>query len=446
MFFIMIVFLVLVIIRPQEYPGVAETLNLPLLPGLLAAAVVAWLLSSRKSFAAPQYVLLLAFLVALMMSRITTGWMGGALMVLERFGLILLAFVLLANAAHTRARIVMTMAVFSLCAVVLALHGIDQARTGIGWTGVPLSQGTRIQYVGIFNDPNDLGLLFAMCLPMTVFLGARGGMMGLRRLFWWSMAGILLYGIYLTNSRGTLLAVVATVGVYVWLRRGVMAASVCGAVALMGAMLLPSRLADMDVSESSAMGRVESWYHGIQMFMSRPLFGIGAGGYSDEYQLTAHNSFVLVLAESGIVGYTIWVAFVGYCVMMLFASIKPLPAYEHDEDPVTGDAAVPAGDDDALAERDEAALQDWLDDRAVAMTLLLSLSGFMASAFFLSRSYVVILYLLAALITAHYVAMQKRHAGLPEFKLTRDLVRWPVWSLISVVGLYVTVKVLLALT
>ena len=77
--------------------------------------------------------------------------------------------VLLANTVDTRARMQAVMAVFVICASVLALHGIDQASTGIGWTGVELSQGTRIQYVGIFNDPNDLGMLFVMCLPMAFY-------------------------------------------------------------------------------------------------------------------------------------------------------------------------------------------------------------------------------------------------------------------------------------
>ncbi len=62
------------------------------------------------------------------------------------------------------------MAVIVMCSVVLAVHGIEQARSGIGWTGVPIGEDGRIQYVGIFNDPNDLGLLFVAALPMSVLL------------------------------------------------------------------------------------------------------------------------------------------------------------------------------------------------------------------------------------------------------------------------------------
>ena len=301
MFFFIMVYLVLVLIRPQDYPAVAESPGPPLQSIALVLAAGLWLFSQRKSFNQPQYLLIPAFLLVAMVSKVVNGWAGGALFVFFVFAPVLLAYVLLANAVDTRARLQAAMGVFVICASVLAVHGIEQASTGIGWTGVELSQGTRIQYVGIFNDPNDLGMLFVMCLPMAFYLSSRGGWLGLKRLFWWTAIVLLVWGCYLTNSRGTLLALVAMLGVYVWRTRGVVMAALMGVGALGGLMMLPSRLQEMEVSEASAMGRVESWYEGIQMFIGSPVFGIGAGGYSDLHELTAHNSFVLVLAETGII-------------------------------------------------------------------------------------------------------------------------------------------------
>ena len=111
--------------------------------------------------------------------------------------------------------------------------------------------------------------------------------------------------------------------------------------------------------------------------------GIGAGGYSDLHELTAHNSFVLVLAETGIVGFTVWLAIVGYCFRMMLAIVD------------RGDDII---DDVPLEVPDEVALKDWKTDKALSLCLLLSLTGFFTAAFFLSRSYVVILYLLVALV------------------------------------------------
>ena len=65
------------------------------------------------------------------------------------------------------------------------------------------------------------------------------------------------------------------------------------------------------------------------------------------------------------------------------------------------------------------------------------------SAFFLSRSYVVVLYLVAALVLAHYLELRRRDPELPDFALGRDALLWPLLSVGAVIGLYVLVKVLL---
>jgi putative inorganic carbon (HCO3(-)) transporter len=436
MYFFMIVYLLLVLIRPQDYPALAGT-NLPYQQAALIVAALFWLLSKRKSFDAPQYPLLLAFFVVLMVSKAVNGWAGGALYVAALFVPVGLSFLLLANAAYSRERVLNVMAVFALCACVLSLHGIEQATTGVGWTGIKLSQETRIQYVGIFNDPNDLGLLFVTCLPMALYLGARGGLLGLRRLFWWGVAGVLVYGIYLTDSRGTLLALLVLLGLYVWRWRGMFTAGALGAAAVAGMLALPSRLQEVDVSEESAAGRVESWYEGLQMFISHPVFGVGAGNYSDYNPLTAHNSFMLVLAETGFVGFFLWMAFVGYCFWMMYTVLR-----RDDEAFVAAEGEAFGGDDGV----DESLLQEWRLDRGIAFTLFLSLCGFFACAFFLSRSYVVTLYLLAALVIAHYVGMRGRYPWLPKFSLINDSPRWLAVAVGGVIALFVIVKVLLAMS
>jgi len=301
------------------------------------------------------------------------------------------------------------------------VHGVEQVETGIGWTGMPLVQDDgRIQYVGVFSDPNDLGLLFVSVLPMAFFLSTRGGMLGLARLFWLAAAALLLYGIYLTNSRGALLAVAFLVGFWLWLRRGMVTALVVGGAGLTAMTLLPSRLQELDASESSAAGRIDAWYEGLQMFISQPLFGVGAGNFTEHNYLTAHNSFVLALAETGFVGFTFWLAFVAYGFRMM------LTLYRHKPELSDPDAE-----------------QSWKTERAIACTLLLALGAFCAAAFFLSRTYNIVLYLIAALIVAEYHGARERFPSLPDFPLGRDLVRIPLYAIAAIVAMYVLVRVLL---
>jgi putative inorganic carbon (HCO3(-)) transporter len=432
MFPIMMIYLALVIIRPQDYPQFEGALPVPLQQVALLLAGIAWLMSKRRTVSAPQNQLLLLFLLAMMLSVAINGWVGGAVPIFRDFGPVLLGYFLLANASFTRGRVKVAMAVMSLSACVLAIHGVEQAQVGTGWTGMGLSQGTRIQYVGIFADPNDLGMLFVICVPMAFALAADGGWLGLRRLFWWAVAALLIYGIYLTDSRGTVLALLVVFGVYVWITRGLVVAGTLGTLSLAGLMAMPSRMQELEVGEESAMDRVYSWYEGMQMFQGSPLLGVGKGAYTDIYQLTAHNSLVLVLAEMGIVGFTLWLAFMGYCFWMMVKALKwrpPAPGHE-------------AGDEPAF---DQQRFIEWRRDRAISVTLLLSLSGFVVSAFFLSRTYVILLYLLAALVVAHYAWLRGRYRGLPAFKLSDHLLLWPVISAITAVSLYLVVRILLAM-
>ncbi|MET0256500.1 MAG: O-antigen ligase family protein [Luteibacter sp.] len=417
MFPLILVYVVLTIIRPQDYVPGLDTV--PILPVVLLLAFASWLFSRAKTFEAPQFVILPAFLLILMISEVTNGWTGGAVDELARFGPVVIAFFVFGAACTTQKRVRTAMAVFVVCAAVLALHGVEQAKTGVGWTGIPLGEGNRIQYVGIFNDPNDLGLLFAATLPMAMFLGRRGA--GALRLVWLGAALLLLYGIFLTNSRGAMLAVLVVAGCYVWYRRGIVVAGVLGVIGLTVMKLLSSRMDELDAGEESAAGRVDAWYAGLEMFRENPVFGVGAGNFTEYNELTAHNSFVLVIAETGFIGFVLWLAFVGYGFWMMLTILR------HVRMP-GNDAAVEA---------------DWAMEQKMALTLLLSLCGLFASAFFLSRSYMIVMYLIAAMVAGHYVGARRRWPDLPVFRLSDGGWRWVPAAMGTIAAFFVLVAVLL---
>jgi putative inorganic carbon (HCO3(-)) transporter len=419
MFVLSLLYLVCTIIRPQDY--MPELVGVPLLQVVLVLAFLAWLGSRSKTLAAPQFLILPMFLLVLMVSEVANHWMGGALDQLKTFGPVVIAFIVMATAISVRRqRVVQTFAVFTLCAMVLAAHGVDQSRTGIGWTGATLVEDGRIQYVGIFNDPNDLGLLFVAVLPMALYLGLHGKF--LRRVFWLAGAALLLYGVYLTNSRGALLAVLVIGGVYVWYRQGAVTAGVLGALGLAGMKLLSSRMNELDADESSAAGRVDAWYEGLHMFLSQPLFGVGAGNFTDHNNLTAHNSLVLVLAETGFAGFVLWLAFVGYCFWMMVAVLRYKPVFEAGSVGTTS---------------------DWPAEKELGMTLLLSLCGMFTAAFFLSRSYTVVLYLVMAVVVGYYVGLRSRFPDLPAFNLQAGWWRWCMAAVVAIFALFILVTVLL---
>lgn len=477
MFLLILVYLGFAIVRPQDFlPGMA---GLPVMSVTLLLAFAGWLLRGARTSGAPQFLLLPVFILIAMASEVVTGWSGGMEYVIEQMGPSLIVFFVLASAIDDPRRTATTFAVIGLCAMVLALHSVQQAEHGVGWTGMTLGEDGRIRYVGIFNDPNDLGLLFVMALPMVLCLASRAGFLG--RWFWRFGALLLLAGVYLTKSRGTQLAVLLMGAVYLWQKRGLLTAGSLGFVGLVGLMLMPStRMNDLDPDEESAFGRVDAWYEGLDMFKTHPLFGVGFGNFTDYNPLTAHNSFVLVLAETGFLGFLTWLAFVGYCFWMIWrvlrlqsglakavqATVRAVTMVrpqarlalasalsadagvaERRHIVVRGKDVTMSGSGTAANQADTAAEdRQARSEQALSLTLFCALCGFFMAAFFLSRSYNIMLYTLAAIVVGHYASMRKRHDTLPRFTLSVSGWRWLPIALVVVAALYVLVAVLLRMS
>jgi len=422
MIWFLLIWLALVLIRPQDYPAMAE-MGVPILPIAMLAALAAWAIGrDRRPFDQPTYLLFPAFVAVGMASMVFNGWPGGAVVRFLELVPAMAAVLLVSQASHSTKNLRKIMWLLCVAATVLTVHGIEQVKLGEGWTGMPTVENGRIQYVGIFSDPNDLAMLFVMSIPMALLMSGRGGLLGLRRLFWWAVATTLLYGVYLTDSRGAFLAVMAMAGVWLWLRKGLLIAGTMGAAGMAVLLMLPTRMQELDAGESSAYGRIETWYDGIQMFIEHPLLGVGVGNFTEHTWLTAHNSFVLVLAETGIIGYTVWLAMVVYCFLMPIMVLR-LPA------DLGNDEYQPL----------------WTQERRLAMTLLITQVGFYACAFFLSRSYVILLYIMLGLVTGWYMGARERWAGLPAFSVQRDWFKWCVLSVTSTIVLWLVVKVLFVL-
>ena len=186
----------------------------------------------------------------------------------------------------------------------------------------------------------------------------------------------------------------------------------------------PSRMADMSADEDSAEGRIEAWYEGVQLLIMRPLFGVGKGLFADHHGLTAHNSFVLAFAELGMIGYFFWLSNIVISWIMLqrlVLSAAPLEASPEDQ-------------------------QKWEELRGAARTLWYGYVGGLVSAFFLSRSYVVILYLHIALDRGGVPDGAQRRPDFAAITWSERSGRLVVMCIGSVVFMWLLTRVLLAFT
>jgi len=258
--------------------------------------------------------------------------------------------------------------------VVIAIQGMYQFQNGFGWAGQPLTKTGRITWIGVFNDANDLALALVMAIGFILaFIFGKTKI--LYRIISFSLCAILLYAVYLTNSRGGYMALAGTI-LFFFLRRfknKIIGIPIGTGLVLILFILGPSRLSMMSASEESAAGRIDAWYEGMQMLKSSPLFGVGKGMFTDQFYLTAHNSYVLVAAEEGLVGLFLWIALIYSCFKGLSILKKKKPQLAN-----------------------------------YSMGIEASLFGFLSASFFLSRSYQAILYVMLALASSFIYTFLKK--------------------------------------
>jgi O-Antigen ligase len=190
-------------------------------------------------------------------------------------------------------------------------------------------------------DGNDLAMVLALALPMAWYLG----MTYRQPLLRWACRAyipIAVFTVGLTGSRGGMLATtVALLSVPLSMTKlspgrlmtSVMMLSLTGvlAVAYVPETLI-ERLATTgtEVEAGSFGGRGKIWKAGLAVLPENPVFGYGTGGFKSAIAprlglaKVAHNSYLSVLVEQGIVG------FVLYMMMFVaaFRSILKLPVLE----------------------------------------------------------------------------------------------------------------------
>ena len=482
LFLVTVIYTVLLITRPQEFiPGL---LAVPILQVVVISAFGIWVFMPDKGIELPQFRLLPLFLLSVWLSLgIGDGYWGGIVPALEKLLPPIFLFIIISGCVRSVRELRIYSAVVIACACVLVLHGHLQTTTGIGWTGRPMIDN-RITYSGIFDDANDLGLLIVTSLALAMFhLGAKQGWF--TRLPYIAAICWLLYGVYLTDSRGTMLAMLLVLGAEVWRAFGKIAVLVGGAIAV-PVLIAFTRFSELNTEEESAAGRFEAWYEGLQFVTESPVFGYGWDTFPDHaYGFTAHNSWVLAMAELGIFGYTFWLAFVTLTGWMIFRlafpgaprpaarsgaaefAASPLPSFATPQNAfglevqsVGVAAAAPArlhypdhaGRSALLPQYKPAAAKasvaipaavQTIEQRA-AFYLFLAASGFACGAFFLSQSYKAMLFLNCGLIVGRYLGAREAGLSIPAH-LGRSM-RLPLMfglALVSVVGIWLLVKVLL---
>jgi O-antigen ligase len=217
--------------------------------------------------------------------------------------------------------------------------------------------------------------------------------------------GVLIGGIYLTHSRGALVALAVTLAVA--LRRKLkLWGSAVFAVLFAGGLFAARFTGGREISMESGADRLSLWSEGLNLLKGSHFLGIGYRNFADEIGMTAHNSILLVATETGLLGLLLFLAVISISFLQLrnLYSMVKLSAPQH-----------------GLAER--------VVDGEVLRELRaceLALTAFLASSWFLSRAYHPLPYLLVGLTAALVAEQGDLH---PDWELSP---RWTTWLWTSV--------------
>ncbi len=220
---------------------------------------------------------------------------------------------------------------FACAVAVLAamdFHKVIKLPRGIDrWGRTVLEDETRMYGPGIFQDPNDVCVLITASL--LLLLGRLADVKaGLLRWGWLVPLGVLGYGLYLTRSRGGMLALLAglaVMGAIKWGWRRVLLLGVLLGPLLAGAVLL-SRGVDLDSHQDSGQTRVQLWNEGLGMLRANPLFGKGMNRFhEDGVGHVAHNSYIHAFGELGMPGGVLFLAAVWLALEGLLWLCAPAP-------------------------------------------------------------------------------------------------------------------------
>ncbi len=422
-----LLYIVLSFLRPLDTFWPDLLAHRPMLWAWIFAFVAGVLnaLHRRRLGARPiHFLLLVGFVVVIMLSMVANGWTGGALQAAGEFSASTMIFVVAALNLTSIERIRLTCLAVVVTMMATAVLSLYSFYTGFEWKTFVLQQSAtdisgfpggepfgfvpaddtsglwlwRIRGAGFLNDPNDFAQMIVATLPLLwayagLMPAARGGtamsavqrlfrgvldrIVGLRQVLFAGLpAALLLFGIYMSHSRGALLGVASLLFFSVQKKLGNVRTAIL--VGMGGLGVLALNVAGgraMSMKESSADDRIGAWGSAIQMFKSHPLLGVGYNNFLEHHHLTAHNSFVLCFAELGLIGYFPWMAL----LVLTYLSLKQVIDNR------------PEGD----------------EHYRIAVLLRSALLGYLTCAWFLSRSYSTGLFFLLALCCS--VSMSLRY-------------------------------------
>jgi len=353
------------------------------------------------------YCLAIFFCMVGISSTANSGVRAG-LSVVEQFSSSCVIFILIVANCNTLRRVRVIGAVIVALTIYFVFRGAVAYWHNAPFLSSPflLHQGSsevyipRIRGLGFINDPNDFAQAIVCCIPL-LWLWRKPNYKLSNLIAIYLPLSALLMGAYLTHSRGGLIAlgVLLVLALRKWLG---MAFSLIAAVGVAAGMMLLNFTGGRDISAETGAGRLEAWSAGLRFARDSPIWGIGYGRFPDHYPITAHNSFVLCIAEIGFLGYFFWMALIVAVVLGARIILRDRGEAVYREEictlePDSTTLIQPTGWFSSEATNQTEPAEEVRRDLRLS---LVSLAGFLSAAWFLSRAYTLPLYMILGIVNA----------------------------------------------
>ncbi|MFH1458940.1 MAG: O-antigen ligase family protein [Candidatus Omnitrophota bacterium] len=251
---------------------------------------------------------------------------------LEFIPKILIVYFLIILLVKTRTQAVFLFWVLFALAIIVSIAAIIQHKMGLGLyyriEGITRVSGTEV-------DPNFFAIQLVMLVPILLYLFLAKRNLLIRALLLFGL-GLLLLAVVFTYSRTGMLALLFSLAIFVvkpvFSKQKNWIPLICAILAII--MFLPfipqkywERVKTItDFEDPAIRARLDTWRIGAEIITENPIIGIGYGAFKFEYgeraasspyvdtkaYLVAHNSYVELGAESGLLALLVFFALIIY--------------------------------------------------------------------------------------------------------------------------------------
>jgi O-antigen ligase len=460
-FVLSVIYFVTYYLTPPVLFGPLAPYRIELILALLVFFVSLPALAKSFILKTPQSLALIGLAFAVLMSAlIGEHWVGGAVQAFLLFIPNALAYFLVCLHFNSKRKLqVLVLMMLFVCLFVIAHGGIDLLRgaqesahnlptddTGANADAWDMEHPylfatpnnpevpDRLRGLGLISDPNDFGQLVVCVIPL-VFIFWRAKRMLQNIAFVLLPVCALVCGVFLTHSRGALLALIAMVVMAGRRRIGTLPALLVGGGLFAAAMALQFT-GGRAISANAGEDRTILWGDGLQLLKSHPLFGVGFGNmaeYSGEDR-TAHNSVVVCAAELGLFGLYFWSLF-------LFSTVRDAlwtasPGKMSEGKPIVAEEELFPQATRKIEVVDKAELNH------LGRLLVLSLTGFLVTGWFLSRAFVMTFFLLGGMAEVVYEMALRRGMIAPRLRPSRVFLFNGGLTISLILLMYILVRIL----